>query len=119
MTVNGRPERLRCRVSYAIAPSDTALQQNLVCASDSYRFDIASNVIERGGRLSGQWTERSRNIVGNVTGTINGNRINTQVEATGFSANLTLTTNGNRQTVLIRPRNYEISEIALSLVRSR
>jgi hypothetical protein len=116
---NGRTEKIRCRVSYAVSGNKSGLNQTLLCASDSYRFDIASSITERDGRLSGQWTEKTRNIVGSVTGAVRGNSISTQVQAPGFTASLNITTSGNKQNVTIRPANYEVSEIAISLSRAR
>jgi hypothetical protein len=116
---NGKSERIRCRVTYAVSGDKAGLNQTLVCASASYKFDVFSNVMDKGGQLSGQWQEKTRNIVGNVSGTARGNVINTTVNGGGFSAALSVSTNGNRQNVVIRPANYEVTEVAMALTRAR
>src|ERR1700681_3438137 len=58
---DGSTERIRCRAAYAGWRGGNGLQQPLTCASDSYKFNLASNVIAQGGALSGTWSESSRN----------------------------------------------------------
>ena len=57
---DGSTERIRCRATYAVGAGGNGLNQTLTCASDSYKFDLASNVIAEGGALSGTWSESSR-----------------------------------------------------------
>ena len=42
---DGSTERIRCRASYAVGDNGAGLNQTLVCASDSYKFDLKTNVI--------------------------------------------------------------------------
>lgn len=112
-------ESIRCRVQYAVSPDKAGLNQTLTCASPSYKFEIFSNVVDKGGQISGQWTERTRNIVGSVTGSVRGNQIVTTVSAGGFQAGLNVSTNGDHQNVTIRPQNYEVTEVQMALTRSR
>src|SRR5690242_19165936 len=52
---DGTKERLRCEASYtAAAPS---LIMSLKCASDSYSFNLQSNIRNDAGKLSGTWSE--------------------------------------------------------------
>src|ERR1700723_504859 len=89
---DGSTEHIRCKAEYQVNGSGLGLKQSLHCASDSYKFDLASDVTSQGNRISGSWTEASRNIFGNLQGTAGGGRIDVFVEANGFAANLTLTT---------------------------
>ena len=114
---DGSTERIRCRADYRVDGSGLSLKQNLRCASDSYKFDLSSDVTSQGDRISGNWSEASRNIFGNLQGTAGRGQINVVVEAVGFAANLTLRTNGNRQTVQIRS-NGDIRGVTITMVRS-
>src|SRR5216683_451046 len=98
---DGTTERIRCKADYKVNGSGLGLKQNLHCASDSYKFDLSSDVISQGDRISGYWSEASRNVNGSLQGTAGGGRIEVFVQAAGFAASLTLQTNGNRQTVQI------------------
>ena len=99
---DGSSERIRCRATYAVGNGGNGLNQSLTCASDSYRFNLSSNVVARGGVLSGTWSESSRNVNGNVEGTGGNGNFNVIASAPGFNANLSIRTAGNRQTVTIR-----------------
>jgi hypothetical protein len=112
---DGSTERIRCRATYAVGEGGNGLNQTLTCASDSYRFNLASNVVSQGGTLSGTWSESSRGVQGTLEG--RGGSGNFQVVATapGFSANISLTTRGNRQSVSIRSEStFRAASISLS-----
>jgi hypothetical protein len=94
-----------------------ALTQTPLCASDSYKFDLSSDVTSQGDRISGNWSEASRNVFGNLQGPAGGGQIDVFVEASGFAANLTLRTSGNRQTVQISSKG-DIRGVNITLVRS-
>ena len=98
---DGSHENLRCRATYKVDGSGQTLQQTLRCASDSYKFDLSSNVTSAGDRISGNWSEASRGLNGQLQGTAGGGKIDVFVEASGFAATLTLTTRGNKQSVQI------------------
>src|SRR3977135_3631011 len=65
---SGASERIRCRATYAVSRDGNGLNQTLVCASDSYKFDLKSDVIANNGSLSGTWSEASRNVTGTLEG---------------------------------------------------
>jgi len=113
---DGTTERIRCRATYKTSNSGLALQQTLRCASDSYKFDLSSNVSSQGDRVVGSWSEASRNINGNLQGTAGGGQIEVFVEAAGFAATLNLTTRGNRQSVSINSKG-EFRGVVISMVR--
>jgi hypothetical protein len=99
---DGSSERIRCRATYAVGAGGNGLNQSLTCASDSYRFNLSSNVMARGGVLSGTWSESSRNVNGTVEGSGGNGNFQVVASAPGFNANLSIRTSGNRQTVTIR-----------------
>src|SRR3954469_24995758 len=113
---DGTSERIRCKADYKVNGNGLGLKQNLHCASDSYKFDLSSDVTSNGDRISGSWSERSRNIFGNLQGTAGGGQIEVFVEASGFAANLTLTTRGNKQTVSISSKG-EIRGVNITMTR--
>ena len=114
---NGTTENIRCRADYKVNASGLGLKQNLHCASDSYKFDLSSDVTSQGERISGNWSEKSRNIFGNLQGTAGGGQIDVFVEASGFAANLNLRTNGNKQSVQIDSKG-EIRGVKITMTRT-
>jgi hypothetical protein len=91
----------------------------LRCASDSYRFDVDSNVVSEGGALHGTWTETNRNASGSVSGRVSGGEIQARIDGAGFSARLTLNTRGDRQSVVIESPSHDITEVSVALARTR
>jgi hypothetical protein len=98
---NGTSERINCRATYAVSRDGSGLNQNLVCASDSYKFELKSDVLANGGSLSGAWSEVSRNVGGRLEGRASKNQFDVVVSAASFKAKLSVTTHANQQVVSI------------------
>ena len=43
---------------------------SLRCASDSYKFELASDITSEGGNISGSWNETTRGVVGSLSGKV-------------------------------------------------
>jgi hypothetical protein len=112
---DGSTERIRCRASYAVGANGGGLNQTLTCASDSYKFDLRSNVVAEGGALSGTWSESSRSISGTLQGRGSNGNFQVVASAPGFDASISLTTRGNKQSVVISAQSqFKGATIALS-----
>lgn len=115
---NGTNERIRCRAKYSVAPSGANLHQELRCASDSYKFEVNSNVIAGPqGSLSGTWTELTRQVTGAVSGKVMPGSIDVAVKGPVFSATLAVETKGDKQSVAIRPTGTDIEAITIEMKR--
>jgi hypothetical protein len=113
---NDIQERLRCRANHTFNQSASSIALNIRCASDNYKFELTSNVVERRGQITGQWREASYNVSGTITGNVSGNRITAMARGDSFTSSLSVTTTGNQQQVSMTPeRTYVISvQIALN-----
>src|SRR5712675_3689800 len=111
---DGTSERIRCKASYNVNSTGLGLKQTLHCASDSYKFDLSTDVTSEGNRIHGNWSEASRNLFGNLQGTAGGGQIEVLVEASGFAASVTLRTTGSKQTVQINSKG-EISAVNITM----
>jgi len=114
---DGSTERIRCRATYAVGANGNGLNQSLLCASDSYRFELRSNVLAERGVISGTWSEVSRNVSGDLQGRVGAGTFQVTASAPGFNANIALTTRGNRQSVEIRA-DSQFKGASISLSRS-
>jgi len=112
---DGTSERIRCRATYSVVDGGSTLQQQLLCASDSYRFEVTSTVQSQGGSLSGSWSEATRNVSGQVSGRAAGGRIQARVDAGAFTADLTVHTSGNQQSVSITPQGTDFKVVAVAM----
>ena len=102
-------EPIRCRASYDVLEDRHNLQLNIRCASDSYNFDLRASATYSGGAISGSWSESTRNAAGTISGNAEGDRIQVLATSSLFTAELTLVTRGNRQSVLIKSQDKESS----------
>jgi hypothetical protein len=114
----GAKEAIRCRATYSVRNDGNALQQTLRCASDSYKIELTSNVVANGGKLTGTWSEATRNVSGEVQGSTSGGRFQVVVSAGTFSADLSLTTQGNSQSVVIRSSGSDFKGANITLTRT-
>lgn len=115
---DGNTEQLRCRAAYNVGGTGNDLRLTIRCASQAYNFDLGGNVAYQGGRISGTWSEASRNAGGSVSGTANANLIEATAKGENLSANLSLNTRGDKQTVSIRSQGTDISGVSLALNRN-
>lgn len=116
---DGSSEPIRCRIKYALGGAGGGnLNQNLSCASDSYKFELSADVEYRNGSVTGFWTEKTRNTSGKLKGKATDEMIQATVETPGFIAILNVTTKGNQQRVTIKSPSTDIREIQIALKKS-
>ena len=108
-------EKLRCRASYSHGKSNNSLVLAIRCASDNYKFELTSNVVERNGQISGQWSESAYGVSGSISGRVNGGRISAVAKGDSFTAALSVSTNGNRQSVTITPQATYIINVQIGM----
>jgi len=111
-------EKLRCRANYTHGQGNNSLALAIRCASDNYKFELTSNVVERGGQISGQWSETGYGVSGSITGRVSGGRISAVAKGDSFTAALSVNTSGNRQSVTITPQATYIVNVQISLGRA-
>lgn len=114
---NGHRESMRCRAEFSDVKPGAAVNLAIVCASESFKFDIRSHVEASGESTTGYWTETSRNASGNLTGRIAQNHFDGQISSPTFSAAISLTSNGRTQAVSIKPSSGDIADVHIELKR--
>src|SRR6201998_2460197 len=112
-------ERIRCKAHYEVTSGGTSLEQTLLCASDSYKLDVRSEVAATGTRFAGKWNEVTRDTIGNISGTITSTGIRGKIDGIGFTADVAISIQANRQSVTIDPTGAtDISNVAITLTRT-
>jgi hypothetical protein len=115
---SGARERIRCRANYTSSNDANALRLELRCASDSYKFELQSDLAATGNSISGTWREVTRKVAGNLSGRGAGDRIDVTAISPTFSAFLTMVSRNNRQNITIQSPGSEMQEVAIALARS-
>jgi hypothetical protein len=108
-------EKLRCRATYTYNQASSGLSLAIRCASDNYKFELTSNVVERNGQISGQWSETAYGVSGSISGRVNGGHISAVAKGDSFTAALAVNTNGNRQSVTITPQATYIINVQIGM----
>ena len=114
---DGTSERIRCRSTNSA--SGNGLSLSMRCASDSYTFNLGSEITADGSNVSGSWNETSRGVVGSLSGKISGSNITATATTVGVTAALSIRSAGNTLSVSIRSPGSEISEVAVSMARGK
>ncbi|MFB9264532.1 hypothetical protein ACFFWD_15355 [Bradyrhizobium erythrophlei] len=110
---DGSSERIRCRATYQV--SGPTMKMSLTCASDAYKFNLQAAVKAEGSAITGEWSETSRNVSGDLQGRGGGGNFQVLASAPGFNANIAMHTSGNKQSVSIRADSqFRGANIALS-----
>lgn len=118
MTIaDGGTERIRCRGTYTVDGSGNNLHQVLRCASDSYKFELTSDIAAKGSNITGSWSEASRGVNGSVEGSISNGQVTALVQTNGYAATFNVTTRGNKQSVAISSKG-ELRAVNISLAKS-
>jgi hypothetical protein len=95
-------ERMRCSAAYRDSGS-SSVNLKLVCRSDSYSLDLTGNFdADARGRVTGDWTEHTRNVGGNVVGQTHGNYLAVRAESPVLNANLSMGTHHRSQSVRLK-----------------
>jgi hypothetical protein len=118
LVADGNSERIRCRATYNVGPGGSTLQQSLRCASDSYKFELTTDIKSSGSNVTGYWTETTRNLNGTLEGTGGNGEFNVLVSANGFAAELNLKVSGGKQTIVMNSKNTDLRGLNISLSRS-
>ena len=119
LVADGSSERIRCRGTYTVGAGGSTLQQTLRCASDSYKFELSTDIHSSdGGNVSGLWSETTRNLNGTLEGRGSNGEFDVLVSANGFAAELNLKVSGARQTIAISSKNTDLRGLNISLTRS-
>jgi hypothetical protein len=114
---SGAKERIRCKANYSVDGSGVNLKLDLRCSSDSFKFELQSNVTHRNGEVSGFWNELTHRVGGTVAGKAIGEWIEIRVDGP-ISAMMAMKTRANQQSVSIRSPGSPMSEVAISLSRA-
>ena len=118
IAVNNNRERLRCRGNYNVSNNGSTVDLTIVCASDSYKFNLQGGVNQNAGNITGTWSESAHGAAGEIAGTVKGGVIAARATGPYFSAHLSLRTSGNSQSISLNSPGSQISSVTISLTKS-
>ena len=113
----GNSEALKCKAYYTPKDAGAGVGLSIRCASASSKIELRANLVSQGGRVSGNWEERTFNAAGDVAGQVTGNRISLAITGGGFSGTMSVATTGSSQTVSITTDGIGLKGVNISLSR--
>ncbi|HXF54615.1 MAG TPA: hypothetical protein VNK52_10885 [Hyphomicrobiaceae bacterium] len=111
----GQSERLRCNARYTSA-GNSRLDLNLRCASTSGAFHLTGRLTDRGGRVTGEWSEHSFGAEGTAFGRASGDSIVLRLSGSVAGA-MSVSTSGSRQSVSVSTQGTALRNIRITLRR--
>ena len=113
-TSDGGHERVRCKATYVAENAGHIVKLDLRCASDAYKFELSSNIMQTGSSLSGNWFESTHRVGGSISGRNTGSEINARAEGDTFTALLTVKTNGHRHALPMQSPGAKVSQVSIN-----
>ena len=114
---NDITERLRCRAHHTYGQANNSLALTIRCASDNYKFELTSDVVERNGQISGRWSEVTYKANGSISGRLAGTRVSAVARSDTLTTDVSVSTVGNRQTVTLTPKATYVISVKIALSR--
>ena len=112
---SGNREQVKCVATYFVAGGGAGLQQNLRCASPSYKIDASTNLKVSGSKITGTWEEKSYAATGAVSGTLSDSGFNMAIRGDAFSASMQISTSSCKQSVNITPQGLDVTRVSINL----
>jgi hypothetical protein len=97
--LKGGAKTVSCRATYKVAGN--TVSQNLRCSGQDYKFSTNFNFTEKGGRISGSWTESTYSAAGRMSGSASGSGIRAAISGDKFSGRMSIKISGSRQSIYI------------------
>ncbi len=116
---SGAQEPIKCRAVYDVLDQQNNLQLDIRCASASYNFELRGSANYNAGAVTGSWSEATRNVAGTISGNAKGDRFAITAKSVSFTASLTLTTRGDKQSVVIQSQEAKTSVKGASIMLQR
>jgi plastocyanin len=115
----GSKERVRCKANYVVKSNGYSIDQELTCASDAYKFEMNSNIVQQGDQLTGIWFESVHRVAGKVVGRSNGSQIEVRAEGDTFTALLNVSTHGDKQSLVMESPGSRVESVTIALTRTK
>lgn len=114
----GATENIKCNAYYTNRDDGAGLGIALRCASQSYKVELRSKILAKGGSISGTWEERTFNASGSVSGQASGSKISMSVVGGGFTGTMAVNTTGTSQSVAINTNGIGLKSVNINLSKA-
>jgi hypothetical protein len=99
---DGKTETVKCRVTYILAEQGSQVRQTIRCATETGSVEVQSTATHAGGALSGTWKELSRDMKGELAGSVTDTGFKVAIKGAELNANMSIIVKGVRQIIEIQ-----------------
>ena len=112
---DGSSESIHCTANYTGGGNE--LRMAIQCKSDKNPIHVRSRLKIDGGRVSGDWEERTFNVAGTGSGTASGNNLSLSLSGGGFSGSMAVSFSKSGHSVSITTQGIAMSRASMNFSR--
>jgi hypothetical protein len=116
-TKDGKIEQVKCRVTYVVAEGAQQVRQTIRCATEGTSVEVQSFVTHNAGELKGTWKELSRDMSGDLTGSVTPNGFKVSIRGSDLNANMDIIVKDNKQIIEIQFMSSSLVGLTLVLTK--
>lgn len=111
------PETVKCRATYIRGATENDMKQTIRCATAGGSVEVLSSIHNANGVLAGEWKETTRNIEGQLTGSVTPAGFRVEVRGGEIAANMDILVRDNRQIIEIQFINSTLQGLTLMMTK--
>lgn len=113
----GQTEKLSCKAYYTTKSEGAELGLALTCASASSKIELRAGLLDKDGKVAGNWEERAFNSSGTIAGEASGSGLKLMITGT-LTATMAITVEPKKQQVSIATDGTGFTSVDLELVKT-
>jgi len=116
-SVKGEVQPMTCAATCEEAEGGKALSQSIECKGRTFRFQIENYIVDQNGSVVGNWRELTQQVIGNVTGQVQGTLFTGKISAPAFSATVWMKADGHSQALRVLPTGVDVAKVEMVMKR--
>lgn len=113
----GQTEKLSCKAYYTTKSEGAELGLALTCASASSKIELRAGLIDKDGKVAGNWEERAFNSSGTIVGAASDSGLKLKITGT-LTAEMSISVAAKSQQVSIATDGTGFTSVDLELVKT-
>ena len=116
-SVRGEQQAMSCTATCEESEGGKALAQSIQCSGQRFKFQVENYIVAKGGEIVGSWREQTQQVIGNVTGRIQGTQFVGQISAPVFTASVWMKADARSQALRIIPKGVDVAKVEIVMKR--
>jgi hypothetical protein len=116
-TKDGKTEAVKCRVTYVVTEQGQQARQTIRCATEGTSIEVQSFVTHAAGALKGTWKELSRDMSGELSGSVTANGFKVAIKGSELNANMDIIVKDDKQIIEIQFMSNSLIGLTLVLTK--